>query len=320
VNVAVKEQATPNPTVWCIAGPTASGKSAVAAALAQRWPVEIINVDSATIYRQMNIGTAKPSAQERQHTRHHLLDVIDPSESYSVARFKTDTQHIAQDIISRGNIPLLVGGTMMYVNALQRGLHTLPQANTDVRNQLEREALAKGWPAMHKKLSAIDAITAARLAPHDSQRIQRALEVWHISGEPLSAWLAKPLPESSNAFSTRLISLEPSNRLALHHRIENRFDGMLDQGLVDEVRALFERGDLNPDMSSIRCVGYRQVWAYLTNELSLADAREQSIAATRQLAKRQLTWLRGMPERKVIDCLDTNVPTQVIDTLAPHFN
>jgi len=318
--VATADQPTPNPIVWCIAGPTASGKSAVATALAQHWPVEIINVDSATIYQQMNIGTAKPGVRERQHTPHHLLDMIDPSESYSVARFKTDAQHIVQEVIGRGHIPLLVGGTMMYINALQHGLHDLPSADDAIRKELELEALANGWPAMHQRLSQIDAVTAARLAPNDSQRIQRALEVWHTSGEPLSAWLAKPLPQSASAFSTRLISLEPSDRLVLHQRIKNRFNIMIDDGLVDEVCTLFERGDLNPDMPSIRCVGYRQIWAYLIHELSLADAREQAIAATRQLAKRQLTWLRSMPERTVIDCLDAHAPAQVIDTLAPHFN
>lgn len=318
--VTASDQPTPITTVWCIVGPTASGKSAVSAALAKRWPIEIINVDSATIYRQMNIGTAKPSVQERQHISHHLLDVIDPSESYSVARFKTDAQHIVQEVIGRGHIPVLVGGTMMYVNVLQRGLHDLPHADDAIRKQLETEALVKGWPAMHQQLGQIDALTAARLAPHDSQRIQRALEVWRVSGEPLSAWLAKPLTPSCDAFSTRLISLEPSDRLALHQRIEKRFDAMLDEGLVDEVRALFERGDLNPDMPSIRCVGYRQIWAHLKHELTLPEAREQAIAATRQLAKRQLTWLRSMPERTVIDCLDPHATAQVIDTLAPHFN
>lgn len=318
--VTASDQPTPIPPVWCIVGPTASGKSAVSAALAKRWPIEIINVDSATIYRQMNIGTAKPSAQERQHISHHLLDMIDPSESYSVARFKSDVQHIVQEVIGRGHIPLLVGGTMMYINVLQRGLHDLPQADNAIRKQLEIEALVKGWPAMHQQLGQIDAITAARLAPHDSQRIQRALEVWRVSGEPLSAWLAKPLTQSSDAFSIRLISLEPSDRLALHQRIAKRFDDMLDQGLVDEVRALFERGDLNPDMPSIRCVGYRQLWAHLKHELSLSEAREKAVAATRQLAKRQLTWLRSMPERTVIDCLDPHASVQVIDTLAPYFN
>jgi tRNA dimethylallyltransferase len=317
--VIASDQPTPIKTVWCIVGPTTSGKSAISAALAKRWPIEIINVDSATIYRQMNIGTAKPSLLERQHISHHLLDMIDPSESYSVAKFKTDAQHIVQEVLGRRHIPLLVGGTMMYINALQRGLHDLPQADEAIRKQLEIEALVKGWPAMHQQLGHIVAITAARLAPHDSQRIQRALEVWRVSGETLSAWLARPLTQSSDDFSIRLISLEPTERLALHQRIENRFDTMLDEGLVDEVSALFERGDLNPDMPSIRCVGYRQIWAHLKHELSLSEAREQAIAATRQLAKRQLTWLRSMPERTVIDCLDPHATAQVIDALAPHL-
>jgi tRNA dimethylallyltransferase len=308
-----------NPVVCCIAGPTASGKSAIATALAKRWPIEIINVDSATIYQHMNIGTATPSAQERLHTPHHLLDLIDPTGSYSVAQFRTDAQNAVQAVLSRGHIPLLVGGTMMYFNALKNGLHNLPGADQSVRDQIEIEARAEGWPAMHQKLSQVDAITAARLAPHDSQRIQRALEVWRSSGVTLSEWLSQPLPQSAHAFSTRLISLEPSDRLTLHRRIENRFDAMLEEGLVNEVRALFERGDLNPNMPSIRCVGYRQIWGNLTGELSLADAREQAVAATRQLAKRQLTWLRGMPERTVIDCLDVNATSQVIDQLALHF-
>jgi tRNA dimethylallyltransferase len=308
-----------NPVVWCIAGPTASGKSAIAAALAKRWPIEIINVDSATIYQHMNIGTAKPSAQERLHTHHHLLDLIDPTESYSVAQFRTDAQNAVQAVLGRGHIPLLVGGTMMYFNALKNGLHNLPSANQTIRDQIEIEARTEGWPAMHQKLSQVDAITAARLAPHDSQRIQRALEVWRTSGVTLSEWLSQPLPQSAHAFSTRLISLEPSDRLALHRRIENRFDAMLEEGLVNEVRELFERGDLKPNLPSIRCVGYRQIWGNLTGELSLAEAREQAITATRQLAKRQLTWLRGMPEREVIDCLDAQAPKQVIDTLAPYL-
>jgi tRNA dimethylallyltransferase len=308
-----------NPVVWCIAGPTASGKSAIAAALAKRWPIEIINVDSATIYQHMNIGTAKPSAQERLHTHHHLLDLIDPTESYSVAQFRTDAQNAVQAVLGRGHIRLLVGGTMMYFNALKNGLHNLPSANQTIRDQIEIEARTEGWPAMHQKLSQVDAITAARLAPHDSQRIQRALEVWRTSGVTLSEWLSQPLPQSAHAFSTRLISLEPSDRLALHRRIENRFDAMLEEGLVNEVRELFERGDLKPNLPSIRCVGYRQIWGNLTGELSLAEAREQAITATRQLAKRQLTWLRGMPEREVIDCLDAQAPKQVIDTLAPYL-
>jgi tRNA dimethylallyltransferase len=208
---------------------------------------------------------------------------------------------------------------MMYFNALKNGLHNLPSANQSIRDQIEIEARTEGWPAMHQKLSQVDDITAARLAPHDSQRIQRALEVWRTSGVTLSEWLSQPLPQSAHAFSTRLISLEPSDRLALHRRIENRFDAMLEKGLVNEVRELFERGDLKPNLPSIRCVGYRQIWGNLTGELSLAEAREQAITATRQLAKRQLTWLRGMPEREVIDCLDAHAPKQVIDTLALYL-
>lgn len=306
--------------VWCIVGPTASGKSAVAAALAQRWPIEIINVDSATIYRDMDIGTAKPSAQEQLHTHHHLLDIIDPSESYSVARFKTDVQRIVNDIRVRQRIPLMVGGTMMYFNALSQGLHELPSADATIRQQIESEALIKGWPAMHHQLSLVDRITAARLAPQDSQRIQRALEVWRTSGKPLSSWLAKPLPISTLSLTTRLISLEPSNRLALHQRIENRFDTMLAQGLIDEVSTLLARGDLHADMPSIRCVGYRQIWGFLQGKHTLAQAREQSIAATRQLAKRQLTWLRSMQARQVFDCLNVDATAKIIDTVAPTFD
>lgn len=314
-------QTTPHPTgLICVVGPTASGKSAVARALAMRWPVEIINVDSATIYQGMDIGTAKPDASERAQVTHHLLDIIDPAQRYSVAQFQSDVQTIVAAIRTRGRTPVLVGGTMMYVNALTQGLHDLPSANAAIRQTLEQEAAEKGWPAMHEKLKTIDPMTAARLAAHDSQRIGRALEVWQVSGKPLSEWLTEPKPASERHLNLRLVSLEPSNRLALHERIAKRFDGMLAMGLVQEVHALFERGDLHSDLPSIRCVGYRQIWRHLAGQQNLESSREQAIAATRQLAKRQLTWLRSMSHREVFDCLDTHSTDRVVNAVAAQLD
>lgn len=298
-----------NAPVWCLAGPTASGKSALCESIASYLPVEIINVDSATIYRQMDIGTAKPSQAQQQQLRHHLLDILDPTESYSVARFCEDARQIIAQIRDRNRIPLLVGGTMMYFNALRRGLDDLPTSDPDVRRSIDERARSAGWPTMHQELARVDPVTAARLAPNDSQRIARALEIHAISGKPMSSLLtagrqARPDPD------LRIISLEPSDRSVLHQRIAQRFDAMLAEGLLDEVRRLHARGDLHPGLSSIRCVGYRQLWDVVTQQASLEDAREKAIAATRQLAKRQLTWLRSMPERITVDCLAPDVIDQ----------
>ncbi|MGS1007337.1 tRNA (adenosine(37)-N6)-dimethylallyltransferase MiaA [Achromobacter anxifer] len=311
--------ASPNatPPVICLAGPTAAGKSASTLALAERWPLEIVNVDSATIYRGMDIGTAKPSPEEQAQVPQHLLDILDPIQSYSAADFVADALRLIDEIRARGRIPLLAGGTMMYYKALRDGLDDLPQADPALRAELEARAAIQGWPALHAELAQLDPITATRLAPNDSQRIQRALEICMLSGQPMSALLLRgqrPRDDTGNQYLT--ISLEPSDRAALHARIEQRFDAMLAKGLLDEVRALRARGDLHTGLPSVRCVGYRQMWAHLDGEVDLATAREQGIAATRQLAKRQITWLRAQPERVIVDCLAADAVAQTIDAMA----
>ncbi|OWT65434.1 tRNA (adenosine(37)-N6)-dimethylallyltransferase MiaA [Achromobacter insolitus] len=303
--------------VICLAGPTAAGKSASTLALAERWPLEIVNVDSATIYRGMDIGTAKPSPEEQALVPQHLLDILDPIQSYSAAEFVADALRLIDEIRARGRIPLLAGGTMMYYKALRDGLDDLPQADPALRAELEARAAIQGWPALHAELALKDPATAARLAPNDSQRIQRALEICMLSGQPMSALLQRgqrPRDDQGNQYLT--ISLEPSDRAALHARIEQRFDAMLERGLLDEVRTLRARGDLHTGLPSVRCVGYRQMWAYLDGEVDLATAREQGIAATRQLAKRQITWLRAQPERVIVDCLAADAVAQTIDAMA----
>lgn len=275
-------------------------------------------MDSATIYRGMDIGTAKPSLAEQQLCPHHLLDIRDPADSYSAADFAQDAQQLIQDIQARGRYPLLCGGTMLYYKALRDGLSDLPQADLDVRKQLDERALEIGWPAMHAQLQAIDPITAARLAPRDSQRIQRALEIFYISGKPMSTWLSEsPVAPSQHPYIT--LSLEPLERAWLHQRIAERYHLMLEQGLLEEVQSLFARDDLHPGLPSIRCVGYRQLWSYLEHELDLSSAIEQAIAATRQLAKRQLTWLRSDKDRLQFACEDPHTPEQILKAVAQHW-
>ncbi|CUJ47123.1 tRNA (adenosine(37)-N6)-dimethylallyltransferase MiaA [Achromobacter xylosoxidans] len=305
------------PLVICLAGPTAAGKSASTLALAERWPLEIVNVDSATIYRGMDIGTAKPSPAEQAQVPQHLLDIRDPAQSYSAAEFRADALRLIDEIRARGRIPLLAGGTMMYYKALRDGLDDLPQADPALRAELEARAARDGWPALHAELARLDPVTAARLAPNDSQRIQRALEICQLSGQPMSALLGRQRAaagDDDNRYLT--ISLEPSERAALHARIEQRFDAMLANGLLEEVRGLHARADLHPGLPSVRCVGYRQMWAHLDGEISLEEAREQGIAATRQLAKRQITWLRAQPERVIVDCLAADAVARTIDAVA----
>ncbi|WP_063569392.1 tRNA (adenosine(37)-N6)-dimethylallyltransferase MiaA [Achromobacter ruhlandii] len=305
------------PLVICLAGPTAAGKSASTLALAERWPLEIINVDSATIYRGMDIGTAKPSPAEQAQVPQHLLDIRDPAQSYSAAEFRADALRLIDAIRARGRIPLLAGGTMMYYKALRDGLDDLPQADPALRAELEARAARDGWPALHAELARRDPVTAARLAPNDSQRIQRALEICQLSGQPMSALLGRQRAAAGDDDKRYLtISLEPSARAALHARIEQRFDAMLANGLLEEVRGLHARADLHPGLPSVRCVGYRQMWAHLDGEISLEEAREQGIAATRQLAKRQITWLRAQPERVIVDCLAADAVAQTIDAVA----
>ena len=280
-----------------IAGPTASGKSALALAAAQAWPVEIISVDSAQVYRGLDIGTAKPSAAERAAVPHHLIDILDATQAYSAAQFVADARRLIGEINQRGRIALLVGGTMLYFKALTGGLDAMPAADPAVRAALDARAAAQGWPALHAELAAVDPVTAARLKSTDAQRIQRALEVWTVSGQPLSSFHGR---HSAPGLALPLLALAPLDRAWLHQRIAQRFDAMLAGGLVDEVRGLRARGDLQPRLPALRCVGYRQAWAAL-EACDLAPLREQGIAATRQLAKRQLTWLRGM-RRTVVAC------------------
>ncbi len=287
-----------------IAGPTASGKTAAALAIAARWAVEIISVDSALVYRGMDIGTAKPAAHELAQAPHHLINIRDPAHAYSAAEFVTDATRLIGEITARGKLPLLVGGTMLYFKALIDGMDDMPRANAAVRAQIEQDARAHGWPAQHARLAAVDPETAARLAPGDSQRISRALEVFQLSGRPMSSFhtqKSRPVDAVPGPVP-RLISLEPTDRAWLHERIAQRFDAMLASGLLEEVKTLHARGDLHADLPSMRCVGYRQAWEALEGALPMAELRDRGIFATRQLAKRQMTWLRSMPARHVVAC------------------
>jgi len=276
-------------------GPTASGKSAVALELAARLPVEIVSVDSAQVYRGMDIGTAKPDGETRARVRHHLLDLIDPDQAYSAARFRIDALAAIADIRARGRVPLLVGGTMLYFKALREGLSDLPPANAAVRARLDTRAAGEGWRALHAELARLDPATAARLDPTDSQRIQRALEVYELSGRPISALQgARQKPAEAGFLSLALI---PHDRAELHRRIANRFDAMLAGGLVDELSGLRRRFRLDPSMPSMRCVGYRQAWQFIDGVGDCDELRARGAAATRQLARRQLTWLRSLQEQ-----------------------
>src|SRR3990167_9297895 len=300
-----------------LAGPTASGKTAAALAIAAQYPIEIIRVDSALVYRGMDIGTAKPSAHELAAVPHHLIDIRDPLQAYSAAEFVLDAQQLIEDINARGKLPLLVGGTMLYFKALIDGLDDMPQADPAVRAVLASEAAKKGWPALHAELARVDPVTAARLAPNDSQRISRALEVFRISGQPLAFFHQRNAAKNivSNNCQTcdgALISLEPSDRAWLHGRIAERFDAMLAAGFLDEVRALRARGDLTPDLPSMRCVGYRQAWEVLDGSSPIKELRDRGVFATRQLAKRQITWLRAMPQRRVVACDEPSALQQVL--------
>jgi tRNA dimethylallyltransferase len=287
----------PAPRAVAIAGPTASGKSAAALAVALEHGAEIVSVDSALVYRGMDIGTAKPSVEERRRVPHHLIDIRDPRETYSAAEFSTDAGDLIADINARGKPAILVGGTMLYFKALFDGLDEMPPANPEVRAQIEADAVRRGWPALHEVLTIRDPVTAARVAPNDAQRIQRALEVLRTTGRPISSFHGQ---RSGTLVEMPLLSLEPEDRAWLHERIEQRFDAMLAAGFLDEVKALRARGDIDANMPSMRCVGYRQAWEALAGESPMDDLRDRGIFATRQLAKRQLTWLRGMPDRIVV--------------------
>jgi tRNA dimethylallyltransferase len=279
-------------------GPTACGKSALAMQLARGIALEIVSVDSAQVYRGMDIGTAKPSAAERARVPHHLIDLRDPSEPYSAADFVRDAAHAIGAIRARGHLPLLVGGTMLYARALRQGLSALPGADRAVRARIEARAREIGWPGLHAELARVDPAAAARLPPNDSQRIQRALEVFEITGVPLSQLQTHP---RKPPLALRTIALIPSDRAELHRRIERRLDAMLAAGFIDEVRALMARGDLDPELPALRSVGYRQAWQHLAQGTPPSAFRAATLAATRQLAKRQITWLRSMKDAAVVD-------------------
>lgn len=296
--------------VFCLMGPTASGKTGLACELITHFPFEIISVDSAMIYRDMDIGTAKPSLKELQRAPHHLIDIKNPPESYSAAQFCTDTLTLCASIFKQGKMPLLVGGTMMYFNALQKGLSVLPEANESIRKKIEQEATQFGWPHLYQQLLIVDPQTANRIHAHDSQRIQRALEVYYLTGSPVSVFQQEQKQPPPYQFIN--IALFPHNRTWLHERIALRFDDMLALGFVDEVGQLREKWPLNETMPAMRCVGYRQIFEYLDGVYDYSLMREKGIAATRQLAKRQLTWLRHWEHVMLFDSQKTSFNQEVI--------
>ena len=304
-----------------IAGPTASGKTGLALAMAdhlqKRGGAEIISVDSALVYKGMNIGTAKPSLAELDAVPHYLINIRDPLNAYSAAEFARDALACIQEISSRGKLPLLVGGTMLYFKALLEGLNDMPGADPVIRARIQEEAEKLGWPALHAQLKLVDPLTAARLAPADSQRISRALEVFRVSGQALSSFQQNAVSANValNALNIPMLSLEPLERAWLHQRIEKRFDDMLSQGFLEEVKTLRERGDLQIDLPSMRCVGYRQAWEALDGTMPMTELRDRGIFATRQLAKRQLTWLRNMPQRHVVQADSAQVVQQALKWL-----
>ena len=303
------------PSAIFLMGPTASGKTGAAVYLHSKLPVEIISVDSALVFKDLNIGTAKPDAATLATAPHHLIDMIDPTSAYSAANFRSDALRLMAEITARGKIPLLVGGTMLYFKALESGLSGLPEASPAIRAKLDAEAAKIGWPAMHNKLASIDPVTAARLMPNDMQRIQRALEVYEIAGETMSSLFAKQTSEAL-PYNLLKIALIPSDRKVLHTRIEARFEQMLQASFVDEVKVLIAKyPTLTPESTAMRSVGYRQALEYLNDDYNLAELRNRGIFATRQLAKRQLTWLRGMDDAIEIDCLNPDLNNVVFNEI-----
>ncbi len=304
------------PPAIFLMGPTASGKTGVAVELVQRLPVELISVDSALVFRDMNIGTAKPDAATLARAPHHLIDIIDPTEAYSAAAFRHDALRLMADISARGKIPLLVGGTMLYFKALRDGLSKLPQADPQVRATLDAEIAQHGIRHLHQKLALVDAETAARLASNDTQRIQRAMEIYLLTGQPMSALVREGIPaDGVLPYRITSIALIPGDRAQLHARIATRFKSMLEHGLLDEVRALRKKYPLHPNMTSMRCVGYRQAWEFLGGEITAEELLEKGIVATRQLAKRQLTWLRSTQIDLELDCLTSDLATTIYTSL-----
>jgi tRNA dimethylallyltransferase len=295
-------------------GPTASGKTDLAVSLVEHLPCDLISVDSAMVYQGMDIGTAKPPAEILAIAPHRLINIRDPKDSYSVGQFHKEALAEIQAIQSANRIPLLVGGTMLYFHSLLEGLSTLPTANAQVRQRLNCEAEQMGWPALHQRLAQIDPQAAERIHPNDTQRIQRALEVYEVSGDTLTAWYNKAKAQRWSAPLIKIV-IAPEQRSVLHVRITQRFNVMLEQGLIEEVRALFERGDLHSELPAMRSVGYRQVWHYLTGKLSYTDLPEKAIIATRQMAKRQLTWLRAQKQAYWFDSLSPDLTQQVLKFL-----
>ena len=304
--------------VLCLAGPTASGKSASSLALAQRWPIEIINVDSATIYRGMDIGTAKPSRQEQEQVRHHLLDIRDPAETYSAAAFRTDALQRIKETRARNHIPVLCGGTMLYYKALREGLNDLPEADPTIRTQIDAEASLLGWPAMHAQLAEIDPDTAQRLKPNDSQRVQRAIEIYRASGRTMSSWLAQPSRSPATDLNFVTLSLEPSDRSALHERIAQRYYVMIEQGLIPEVQTFYDRGDLHTSLPSMRCVGYRQIWEYLDGAASLFAAMGNTSYNSRCRIDRQFSARKVIKKKQRLCTLNENVVYTHRDQIDTH--
>ena len=326
---------TPDQPVITIVGPTASGKSAIAMQIARTAKslgktVEIISMDSALVYRGMDIGTAKPSKAEMQEVRHHGIDIAEPEDPYSAAKFAHDAKQWLKEIRERNNIPLIVGGTMLYWRALAHGLSNMPPASPEIRAEIELRAAKLGWPAIHDELRQVDPETAARLEKNDTQRVQRALEIYLQSGKPMSEWLQEQPKDSGRGemdngangdtpLKLRLISIEPSDRSVLHDRIAKRFDIMMAEGFLDEMKALHQNPHLHPDLPSMRAVGYRQAWDYLDGNITLQELQDQAIAATRQLAKRQLTWLRGIQAKEVVDSLDSSQMKQCEQDVLAHY-
>lgn len=296
------------PPALCLMGPTAAGKTALAIALAETGVGEIISVDSGMVYRGMDIGTAKPTADELARAPHRLIDIRDPVQAYSAAEFRSDALAAMHEITDAGRVPLLVGGTMLYFKVLRDGLAAMPDADPVIRARLEAEAAAQGWPALHARLAEVDPVAAARIPPMDSQRLQRALEVWELTAKPLSQWHAEQAEAAPLPFDLHWLAISPPDRAVLHERIARRFDQMLADGLIDEVAALKARPDLHAGLPAMRAVGYRQVWEYLDGEYDRDELRLRGIYATRQLAKRQLTWLRGFPGVTWLDPAAPDLP------------
>lgn len=332
---------TSDQAVITIVGPTASGKSAIAMQIARTAKslgktVEIISMDSALVYRGMDIGTAKPSKAEMQEVPHHGIDIAEPEDPYSAAKFAHDAKHRLKEIRERNNIPLIVGGTMLYWRALAHGLSNMPAASPEIRAEIELRADKLGWPAIHDELRQVDPETAARLEKNDAQRVQRALEIYLQSGKPMSEWLQEQPKDtgrrgddstgpngsdkdSNTSINLRLISIEPSDRSVLHDRIAKRFEIMMTEGFLDEMKALHQNPRLHVDLPSMRAVGYRQAWDYLDGNINFQEFQNQAIAATRQLAKRQLTWLRGIQEKEVVDSLDSSQIKKCEQDVLAHY-